>query len=264
MTTRSVPLEVSTCPEHGGRWTSLRAGDREWLWSRAAVGRDRVGPGDPFVDAGGLEECLPTVQGAPDHGDVWARPWSADPGGGHVVITDRFSLHRRIDCGEHGVVASYELQAEAGYAFVWAAHALLAVSPGARLELPMGLPVRPQPSGDGRHAWPLVDGVDLSLLGPDDGTAVAVVVVGARTAEVLDGTDRLRFSVDCEDAPVSVALWRNLRGWPAEAPYRSIGVEPMLGRTMTAAGAAPEDTAVVPASGTLRWTLRVTATRERS
>src|SRR5581483_10582739 len=48
--------------EHGGRWTSLRLGGREWLWQRADPARAGVAPGDAFVDAGGLEECVPTVR----------------------------------------------------------------------------------------------------------------------------------------------------------------------------------------------------------
>ncbi|WP_435887668.1 hypothetical protein [Streptomyces antimycoticus] len=61
-------LEIVTDPAHGGRWTSLHAGGREWLWHGTAAGRDRVSPGDVSVDAGGLEECVPTVRGAPAHG----------------------------------------------------------------------------------------------------------------------------------------------------------------------------------------------------
>ncbi|MCQ8193297.1 hypothetical protein [Streptomyces rugosispiralis] len=55
-------LEIVTDPAHGGRWTSLRADGHEWLWRRPAPERERVSPGDAFVDAGGLEECVPTVK----------------------------------------------------------------------------------------------------------------------------------------------------------------------------------------------------------
>ena len=51
--------------------------------------------------------------------------------------------------------------------------------------------------------------------------------------------------------------------WPstAEDPYRSIGVEPMLGAVFDLAEAGPGDAAVVPESGEIRWELVVTATR---
>ena len=78
----AVPLTLVTDEQHGGRWTSLRAGSREWLWANPdpAVVRSRgtVEPSDPFVDAGGVEECVPTVRGVPDHGDAWSRVWGQD------------------------------------------------------------------------------------------------------------------------------------------------------------------------------------------
>jgi hypothetical protein len=50
------PALVSVDLDHGGRWTSLRLGGREWLMSRDEPRRPRVAPGDPFADAGGIEE----------------------------------------------------------------------------------------------------------------------------------------------------------------------------------------------------------------
>ena len=60
---------------------------------------------------------------------------------------------------------------------------------------------------------------------------------------------------------MSVALWRNLGGFPEEAPYRSIGVEPMLGAVFDLAEAGPGDAAVVPESGEMRWEMRISAYR---
>jgi hypothetical protein len=60
------------------------------------------------------------------------------------------------------------------------------------------------------------------------------------------------------DSPVSIALWRNLGGFPAQHPYRSTGVEPMLGRVFDLAEAGPDDAARVPASGEVRWRLTLT------
>jgi hypothetical protein len=54
-------------------------------------------------------------------------------------------------------------------------------------------------------------------------------------------------------------LWRNLGGFPADQPYRSLGVEPMLGRVFDLAEAGPSDAAVVPAAGVLSWRLTVSA-----
>src|SRR5258706_476769 len=104
-------------------------------------------------------------------------------------------------------------------------------------------------------------GVPLDRLGPDDGTALGVVLLDCPRTCVADGADRLAFDLECDGQPVSTALWRNLRGWPAPAPYRSIGVEPMLGAAFDVSEDAP--VAVVPAAGELAWRLTVTAHRTR-
>lgn len=237
-------VTVTTDPAHGGRWTSLRAAGREWLWHRPAAARDHVRPGDPFVDAGGLEECVPTVRGVPDHGQAWSRPWS--PTG---VDCGEFSLFRAF--GPDGEV-SYRLEAEPGYRFLWAAHALLDLSAAAVLEAPAGIETRVD--GGAVDRWP----TPLARLGPDNGTAVGAILVDCPTVTVADG-ERLTLKLEAPGQPVSVGLWRNLSGWPDGDPYRSIGVEPMLGRVWDLGLAAEGDAAVVPSSGICEWRLRVSA-----
>ncbi|GAA3712413.1 hypothetical protein [Streptomyces tremellae] len=260
---RTVGPRVTTDPEHGGRWTSLTAHGRDWLWHRPEPARADARPGAPFADAGGLEECVPTVRGLPDHGDVWTRAWRQDTDGTHTVTCPDFRLARRIRTTEAGTVADYRLTARPGYRFVWAAHALLDLSERARVALPHGTPLRLYPgegSGWVRGHWPAPAGTPLDRLGPADGTAVGAVAE-THQASVHDGPDTLTLRVEAEGAPVSVALWRNLGGFPRGAPYRSIGVEPMLGRVFDREGADPGDTARVPDTGELRWRLTVTATR---
>lgn len=257
-----LPVSVVTDPQRGGRWTSLTAGGREWLWHRDEPRRARVRPGDAFADAGGLEECVPTVRGLPDHGDAWSRRWRRD-GDLDVVDCPDFRLTRRIRDDAGAAVADYTLTAEPGYRFVWAAHALLDLSPAARIGIEGPAVTRLHPDEGARWvtgAWPRVDGIALDRLGPDDGTAVGAVVLTPRVA-VHDGFDTLHMSVEADGPPVSVALWRNLGGFPQDAPYRSVGVEPMLGRVFDRTAADDGDTAVVPASGEAAWRLTVTVTR---
>ncbi|WP_308011621.1 hypothetical protein [Streptomyces plumbidurans] len=254
-------LQIVTDPAHGGRWTSLSAGGREWLWRRDGVGRERVSPGDAFVDAGGLEECVPTVRGTPDHGEAWSRAWTSDGAGTESVRCERFSLHRTV--GEGGRV-DYVLSADPGFRFVWAAHALLDLSSRAVVQLPEGADTRLYPTANGpwmRGSWPTPAGTRLDRFGPDDGTAVGAVVDAARAC-VHDDEDCLSFALEVFGGaaqPVSIALWRNLGGFPDTGPYRSTGVEPMLGRVFDLAEAGPGDAAEVPASGEVRWRLTVTA-----
>lgn len=249
---------------HGGRWTSLRSGAREWLWSRPEPRRATVRPGDAFADAGGLEECLPTVRGEPDHGDAWSRAWRADGEHTATVRAGDFALTRTIQHVAGSVVADYRLTAEPGWTFVWAAHALLELSPAARLEVPAGTVTRVyDETGEGagwRAAeWPRPLDLPLDRLGPSDGTAVGAILTGCPAVTVTDGADELTFALSAEGQPVSTALWRNLGGFPQPDPYRSIGVEPMLGNVFDLAEAGPGDAAVVPSSGVCAWRLVVSA-----
>ncbi|WP_309231989.1 aldose epimerase family protein [Micromonospora tarensis] len=272
---KPVALRVAYDAAHGGRWTSLHGGGREWLWRGPEPGRNEVRPDDAFVDAGGLEECLPTVRGEPDHGEVWSRPWrSAGPG---TVVVERpaFTLSRRITDDGGVVVADYRLAADPGHRFVWAAHALLGLSPAARLDAPTGtttrlhpeaaalLPPGSWPTGEPWLAgpWPAPAGLTLDTFGPDDGTALGAVLLDCPRVQVTDGVDRLTLELECADQPRSTALWRNLGGWPADAPYRSIGVEPMLGAAFDLADAGPTDAAVVPPAGEVTWRLTISAHR---
>ncbi|MEU7477153.1 hypothetical protein AB0A63_14290 [Lentzea sp. NPDC042327] len=243
-------LRVEVDHSLGGRWTSLRSGEREWLWAREDPARAAVSPGDPWVDAGGLEECVPTLRGLPDHGDVWSRPWH-EVDGWWAVETPEFSFRRRFGGEGDVVVVDYELTAEPGYRFVWAAHALLELSQEARLEAPEGVPVLIADPAPVMSEWP----AGLATLGPDDGTATGAVLRHDRI-RVVDGEHALDLRVECAGQPVSIALWRNLKGWPEPEPYRSIGVEPMVGASFERTD--PDNpVAVVPAEGIVRWRLTV-------
>ncbi|WP_405867025.1 hypothetical protein OG407_46240 [Streptomyces sp. NBC_01515] len=266
----TVPLDIVTDLAHGGRWTSLRVAGREWLWRREAPERDNVSPGDAFVDAGGLEECVPTVRGTPDHGEAWSRTWTREAAA-DVLRCDRFTLARTVRAEADGVVADYVLTADPGFRFVWAAHALLDLSDRALLRIRDGARTRLFPEAarllgrawqDGASwvegDWPAPCGLRLDRFGPDDGTAVGAVVDATHCC-VHDQVDRLSLGLEADGQPVSIALWRNLGGFPAQHPYRSTGVEPMLGRVFDLAEAGPDDAARVPASGEVRWRLTLTA-----
>jgi hypothetical protein len=261
--TARMPASVSVDLDRGGRWTSLRLGGREWLWHREEPRRDRVTPGDPFADAGGIEECVPTIRGVPDHGDAWSRAWR-DLGGGTAEVRCRdFALRRQIIPGDNGVRARYQLDADPGYRFVWAAHALLDVSPAALLEVPgsPGVRLYPEAAPFVTVSWPGPAGLRLDRLGPDDGSAAGAIIEDCAEAVVRDGA-ALRMSLHAGGGlPVSVALWRNLGGFPSGHPYRSIGVEPMLGSVFDLADACGDGDAVtVPADGRVEWELEMEMT----
>ncbi len=231
-----------------GRWESLRSPDvREWLWSRPDSRRATALPGDTFVDIGGVEECFPTISGnpahgLPDHGALWTAEWvtQASPTRNrvvHTVSTGKSSLRRETRATSEGIAIDYELDAPAGTRFVWAWHALVTPLPGLTVTA-------------GGSPEPLV------VVGEDDGTAEFRCLPGVSDAVVGDANGELRLSLRCAEAPVSLGVWDNRGGysWDNTDPYRSLGVEPMLGQTADPA-VEPELAVTMPASNKLRWQL---------
>ncbi|HET7723122.1 MAG TPA: hypothetical protein VFK68_00675 [Propionibacteriaceae bacterium] len=257
-----VPLRLETDPLHGGRWTSLRTIRREWLWTNpdpaVVAARGRVVPGGDFVDAGGVEECVPTVRGLPDHGDAWSRPWTPT---GMVELPGLGRLHRTVTTGDQVDVA-YVLTGVPGTPFVHAVHALLELGPEARLEAEQPSSVVVLDPYPHERPWPS----GLDRLGPDDGTATCAVLQGCRHATVVDGDDALELSWSAlgHDDLCSLVLWRNLRGWPADAPYRSVGIEPLMGRAADLGTADPGDVMRIGQDGSVRWHLTVRARERRA
>ncbi|MBO0812243.1 MAG: hypothetical protein J2P23_09385 [Microlunatus sp.] len=254
-----VPIDARTVLHHGGRWTSWRAGEREWLWQNprvTAAQRAGVRPGAAFVDAGGAEECFPTVRGRPDHGDAWSRPWRGSTAAASVEVPGLGVLHRSVAAAT-ALRLDYRIEGRSGTPFLHALHALLAVSQDAVLELPEARTMIVLDQPDPCRRWPS----GLDRLGPDDGTAVCALVPDVGRAVIIDGADSLELEWSCPQAPdrCSLLLWRNLAGWPEDAPYRSIGIEPMVGRAADVSAADPGDCARIGGSGSLSWSLRVRA-----
>ena len=156
------------------------------------------------------------------HGGRWTslRLAGRDLGDGSAEADcGSFSLRRLIIKGADVVSARYRLTAAPGYRFVWAAHALLDVSPRATLWLPGHPDVRLYPEAAVLFDQPWPAG-----------------------------------------APFVTARWRNLGGFPDHCPYRSIGVEPMLGSVFDLAEARqPADAVTVPGAGRVEWELQIRA-----
>ncbi|MEW9517893.1 hypothetical protein [Streptomyces tubercidicus] len=275
-----IRLQCTTDSHYGGRWTSLRGGGREWLWSRPEPRRLAARPGTTFADAGGIEECIPTIRGIPDHGDAWSRPWRRTPQGMTVECPD-FTLTRCIHHWRRAVVAHYRLEADPGYRFLWAAHALLDLSETATIQAPAATPTRlfaeaaphlgrlwPRGAVWIEGPWPAPSGYRLDHCGPADGTAVGAILrspqPGRVGISVTDGIDTLRMRLEAQGQPTSVALWRNMAGFPPSAPYRSVGIEPMLGTVFDLADADDTENAIVPPAGVLRWRLTITAKQDHT
>ena len=135
-----------------------------------------------------------------------------------------------------------ENRSERELPFVWCLHALLAIEPGMRLELPGGVEIVPGPesrTAEKRFVGPLARGE-----------------VGLRTA---DGREALQFRFDPREIPF-VGLWTNYGGWSGAgtAPYFNLAIEPSIGDADSLADARTRGTAGRLAPGAeRRWRLEI-------
>lgn len=260
-----MTLSLQADPQHGARIFSLAdESGFEWLWSKPDPQRFSVRPGDPFVDIGGGEECFPTISGQPDHGDVWARPWS-DEDGTLCVETSEGVLTRGTTNLSDGVQLNYRLEGAAGLPFVWALHAVLPPAVGTILRVPGCPPVHYWSEGNNNppiHAsWPTpTEDCDLRILPGNDGTARFAAVETSVVTVIAPSGNWLHVELFSDDQPRSIGIWRNFGGYPENGPrYRSFCIEPLLGLHHERARAQPDELAHIPVSGVLEWSVRFTA-----
>jgi hypothetical protein len=277
-------VRVVICPALGARVLSLvdQWSGREWLvpGEAPAVGATGAAPawsGADAVFAGavafGWDECLPTIapcsdpgdpSGPPlrDHGEQWGRPTEVTGDGAAIVATWQglrrpYTFTRRVRLDGPRVVAEYELVNRGceELPVLWSMHPLLALEPGARMEVEglvsvrvdhaVGLPIAPIP---GRADWPETPGTDgrpvaLDVVsGPGAGTAIKLFggwelygswdsvsgegLPGVAAAVQPDGA-RLELTWYAPIAP-NLGIWIDDGGWPAppEAPRVQYALEP--------------------------------------
>lgn len=263
----TLPLELHIDLARGGRWTSLAAGGREWLWhnpdAATQAARSDVLVGQPFVDAGGGEECFPCIRAPFDHGLVWSRPWAAH-GRGEAVHALGYTLERtRAATGDGGLALTYTARATTPRDALHATHLLLDLSADAELHPGAHGPLvfwDPRPDAEidalgGEEAF-------VRALGRGERGAVCYALPDCHEVTVRDGADALHLSLASpDDLPLGFVIWRNLGGWPADAPYRSIGVEPAVGRDVSLPTSVPGGAVTIGPGRDLTWTLTVRATR---
>ncbi|HHY50746.1 MAG TPA: aldose 1-epimerase [Alphaproteobacteria bacterium] len=183
-------LAVTVAPHYGARVTSLidKATGRDWLYpgeESPETGEDAVYGAATAV---GWDECFPTVSvwdaGATawgrrlrDHGDLWGRPWSIEDRSptklaASVQQPGAFRFARTLFLRGRTLHARYSVTntGEVPLPYLWAQHALLAVAPGERIDLPGGSAVSAAfLFRDGEHipattlAWPQAGGIDFPL-----------------------------------------------------------------------------------------------------
>lgn len=294
-------LTVVVLPEVGAKIISVvseRSG-REFVWRDPTRPVGRVGPGARYADhdASGIDDCFPTVDACaypggaydgmalPDHGDLWARGWTAEQADDQAVFTVtgdalpyRFTKRVRIDAPSRSVVVTdtVTLVGPGPLVYQWTGHPLLRAEPGMRVGLPAGTRARTAFSTGGRlavddHGWswphaPTAAGgsTDVSVVGhPEDGLNEKYWLTAPGNGCVLDfptGDEQLLLTYDPLVLPY-LAVCVNYGGWPAEDPGYWVAVEPStsphdaLDQTALA-GAGREITAGETHAWT--WSLQVT------
>jgi hypothetical protein len=316
-------VQLIVCPALGARvlrlvdlWTG-----RDWLVAGEppAAGPDGTATtwrADDAVYGGdvafGWDECLPTVAPCPDpgdpsgpplrdHGDLWGRPAEVAGRGTEVTATwhrarGPYTFRRRLRLDGPRIVAEYELlnHGSAPLPVLWSMHPLLALEPGARIEVEglvsvlvssaAGLPL---PQVPGRASWPQTPGTDgkpivFDVVGdPGAGTAVKLYggwgLYGSWDASIGEGLPGVAALVQPDGSRLELAwyapiapnlgIWLNDGGWPPPpaVPRVQHALEPTTSPDDDLAAAiAARRALVVGAEERVAWsaTLRVRAPGE--
>jgi len=292
-------LRAVVVPAWGGKIASLydRQRQREWLHTNPhfkfelpSYGADYVG----LYDIGGFDECFPNIGAGrypvwpwqavslPDHGEVWALPWSARQDDGGLTLAVHgvrlpYRLEKRLSLTDGCLRLAYRAINPTPFEmpFVWSSHPLLDVQPGMRLEVP----ARSARVEGGTAAfmsqtgvepgevvpWPVVGDLDLSTIpGAEAGMAVKLAAreLDEGRAALVDPQAGARFEFRFDPVLVpQVGLWLNYGGWSGKdgaPPYYNIGFEPCMGgRDRLDLAMEAGEYGLLPPESTLNWWLEI-------
>ncbi len=291
-------------PELGGKMVELlnkKTGKQFLLKPQTGeTGYRRPDYGADFdkFDTSGFDECFPTIEPSeynmingradriflPDHGELWSRPWKHRINGDRIRLISegrqlQYRLEKQAALSGNCVELTYTLEnlAGKGFHYIWSAHPLLNVTPGARILLPekmdsMLLNWASHESigtfGD-VIKWPYISPVNRQL----DYSTVQNKSLGHAVklfSERLDGQGVA--GVYCQDSDEAIlfefepqknpylGVWLCYGGWPVEADdkHLTIGLEPCSGRPDSLSEAIRRnESAFIDAGATTHWTLKI-------
>jgi galactose mutarotase-like enzyme len=250
---RSAEVEVRIIPELGAKISSLkdRRSGREWLWSPPGARLFHNALADAFARSTliGADECFPSIAGCawrdrklPDHGEVWALPWTVAATNDSVTtrlkcVVSPFILERTVRLAAHILYLDYTLTNSGPQSeeFLWALHPLLAIHPGDRIELPpseviveVALNCALGKRGAKLH-WPRPHpGMDLAAM--DFGTTAPAALkafahdLKERRADLVNERTRARLTMRfAGDGMDTLGIWINRGGWNG---YHHVALEP--------------------------------------
>lgn len=294
LTLVSDALRVEVVPELGAKISSLWLPDLEEELLQAPLRpyatRDRTMAFEAG-DAGGIDECIPTVSGCeiegavlPDHGDFWRVPFQHRREGEDLVLdAEGFSLplhfEKRLSLRGSRLTMAYALRntGETPVQYLWSAHPGLAVEAGDRVVLPpsvaevtvwysagsrLGAPGR-------AHSWPHTRGehgdvIDLGLAGSaEDGVGDKLFATAPPEGWLALERRRLQRQIKMYFDPMQnpfFGLWLAYGGWPDGQTKRQhcVALEPCTAPADTLATAVERGWAGTLAAGaTWNWKIAI-------
>jgi galactose mutarotase-like enzyme len=242
VTLASDEVRLTVVPQAGAKIASLEhlPSGREWLLSpgRRRPPPPRYGAGFTSVPLWGWDEMLPTIDPCgdlPDHGEVWALPWSVeDDGDGRLrcAVSGRrlaYRIVRDIAVRGNRIRLHYELSASTPMAILWAAHPQFTLEDGTRLALPAAVRRLVDVTGgeETRDEQPAALEQPLSTVAPGAGRKLYAdprTTVGTVSLEDRAGP-WLRMTWDPEQLPY-LGVWID---HGAFAPRPVVAIEPANG-----------------------------------
>lgn len=292
-------LRLTFLPDYACKLASLvsKKTGREFLFQSPKETLEIPPYGAPFsaYDSSGFDEVFPSIDACPypdgpwknlpvpDHGEVWAMPWSAafGPDGKSVksvVRSERFPyvLSRTVTLKNNEILFEYEAENTAAepFKFIWTPHCLLACSPATRLLIPGNLTEvmtvehstrRLGPWGT-RHNYPMtVDatGLPFDLAATEPVTAqncekfyfTAPNTAGWCGVEHTDTNEQLIYEYPADKVPY-LGVWKTQGGYRGDY---NIALEPCTGVYDDLYVADKiRRAAVIPPHGKYTWTLKMT------
>ena len=295
-------LRLTVVPELGGKIVSLIRNEsgHEYLLQPADPER-AYRPrsfGDKFEHYGpcGFDECLPTVAAClyleepflasklPDHGDVWCLPSSIEVVGEKIRLTSslrslplRFT--KEVQLRENTVRLDYEATnlSQSTVKFLWSAHPLLTVEPGAEIILPPEVEeVEVEWSRDerlgkaaDRCGWPTTTErsgrmIELNRVAPPTASTADKLFTGPLSegfcGMFLPGkNESIAFRFDPRMVPY-LGLWICQGGWPESRSEKqfTVALEPCSGRPDSLSESIRRNECVMLAANeTARWWMEI-------
>lgn len=214
-------LRVEIVPELGGKITSVinKKYDNEFLWSNRGLKLQKYYAGDDYDTNfwGGIDELLPndipeTIDGIdyPDHGELWTTRLEYTLQSDVILLEGLLPLsglyyQKKVSLadGSPNVILSYTItnRTKSPRKFLWKLHAALQIASGNRLASAARKAKIVDPDSSrfkdmGEFEWPVIEGVDASVVPPKESTMDFFYLYDSPKGEMSLVADAYRFTYE--------------------------------------------------------------------